>query len=136
MGSLRVMRESERILARARAGDEDAFSELTDPYRHEVQLHCYRILGSVQDAEDLVQETLLAAWRGLGGFEVRASFRAWLYRIATNRGLNVLRDAGRRPRTVPASEPTRPAPTHWAEPTWLEPYPDRLPQEPPADPAT
>src|SRR5215207_9733048 len=87
-------------LARARAGDEEAFRELTEPYRRELQLHCYRILGSAQDAEDVVQETLLAAWRGLERFEGRASTRAWLYRIATNRCLNFLRDAGRRPRAV------------------------------------
>ena len=87
---------TEEILARARAGDEDAFRELTDPYRREFQLHCYRILGSLQDAEDLVQETLLAAWRGLEGFEGRASVRAWLYRIATNRCVNALRDRERR----------------------------------------
>src|SRR3982751_2988570 len=84
-------------LARARAGDQDAFRELTDPHRRELQVHCYRILGSVQDAEDLVQETLLAAWRGLGGFEGRSSLRTWLYRIATNRCLNALRDGGQRP---------------------------------------
>ena len=76
---------TEEILARARAGDEDAFRELTDPYRREIKLHCYRILGSLQDAEDLVQETLLAAWRSLEGFEGRASVCAWLYRIATDR---------------------------------------------------
>jgi RNA polymerase sigma-70 factor (ECF subfamily) len=75
-------------LTRARAGDEDAFRELTDPFRRELQLHCYRILGSVQDAEDMVQETLLAAWRGLEQFAGRSSLRAWLYRIATNRCLN------------------------------------------------
>ena len=78
----------EAALARARAGDEGAFRELTDPYRSELQLHCYRILGSVEDAEDLVQETLLAAWRGREAFEGRSSVRAWLYRIATNRCLN------------------------------------------------
>ena len=82
------------------AGDEEAFRELTDPYRRELQVHCYRILGSVQDAEDLVQETLLAAWRGLDGFEERASVRTWLYRIATNRCLNALRDSGRRPEAM------------------------------------
>jgi RNA polymerase sigma factor (sigma-70 family) len=85
-------------LARARAGDGNAFSELVEPYLHELQVHCYRILGSVQDAEDLLQETLLAAWRGLDRFEERASLRVWLYRIATNRCLNALRDRGRRPK--------------------------------------
>src|SRR5215472_6497127 len=84
-------------LALARAGDGDAFRELTDPYRRELLLHCYRILGSVQDAEDMLQETLLAAWRGLDAFEERSSVRAWLYKIATNRSLNALRDSGRRP---------------------------------------
>ncbi len=115
----------EATLARARAGDEEAFRELTDPYRRELQLHCYRILGSVQDAEDLVQETLLAAWRGLEAFEGRASVRSWLYRIATNRCLNALRDRSRRPREVQAMvEP--PEPTRQIEPVWLEPYPDVL----------
>src|SRR5438034_11571125 len=97
--SAAVMKEP--TLTRARRGDEDAFRELTDPYRRELQLHCYRILGSLQDAEDLLQETLLAAWRGLERFEGRASLRAWLYRIATNRCLNMLRDRGRRPQEVP-----------------------------------
>jgi RNA polymerase sigma-70 factor (TIGR02960 family) len=116
---------TDRALGRARAGDEDAFRELIAPYRAEVQLHCYRILGSVQDAEDAVQEALLAAWRGLPGFEERASLRAWLYRIATNRCLNVLRDRGRRPQEVPSmAEPPRP--TRRVEPTWIEPYPDVL----------
>src|SRR5215210_970973 len=98
-------------LARARAGDESAFRELTESHRRELQLHCYRIVGSVQDAEDLVQETLLAAWRGLERFEGRASLRAWLYRIATNRCLNALRDDARRPQEAPLMaeppEPTR-----------------------------
>ena len=113
------------VLARARAGDEQAFRELTDPYRSELQLHCYRLVGSVQDAEDLVQETLLAAWRGLGRFEGRSSVRAWLYRIATNRCLNALRARARRPQEAPPIvEP--PEPTRRTEPTWLEPYPDAL----------
>ena len=112
-------------LARARAGDEEAFRELTDPHRRELQLHCYRILGTMQDAEDLVQETLLAAWRGLEAFEGRASVRAWLYQIATNRCLNALRAKSRRPQEVPAmAQPLEP--TRWTEPLRLEPYPDAL----------
>ena len=114
---------TDQTLARARAGDEDAFRELTDPYRRELQLHVYRMVGSAQDAEDLLQETLLAAWRGLEQFEGRASVRAWLYRIATNRSLDALR-AGRR-REEPRM-PQMPQPTRWSEPVWLEPYPDVL----------
>jgi RNA polymerase sigma-70 factor (TIGR02960 family) len=115
-------------LARARAGDGEAFGELTGPYRRELQLHCYRILGSVQDAEDTVQETLLAAWRGLGRFEERASMRTWLYKIATNKCLNALRDAGRRPASSITSEWSAPPPepTRRTEPLWLQPYPDTL----------
>lgn len=120
---------TEDTLAGARAGDPDAFGKLTAPYRGELQLHCYRILGSLTDAEDMLQETLLAAWRGLEGFEGRASLRAWLYRIATNRCLNALRDAGRRtpPAPVPPFEPTEP--TRRGETTWLQPYPDTLLQQ-------
>jgi RNA polymerase sigma-70 factor (TIGR02960 family) len=114
---------TEATLSRARAGDDEAFRELTDPYRRELQLHCYRILGSLQDAEDLLQETLLAAWRGLEGFEGRASLRAWLYRIATNRCLNALRDIQRRPLQARTDLPR---PTRLGEPLWLEPYPDEL----------
>jgi RNA polymerase sigma-70 factor (TIGR02960 family) len=113
-------------LDRARAGDGDAFRELTEPYRRELQLHCYRILGSVQDAEDVLQETLLAAWRGLGRFEERASVRAWLYRIATNRCLNALRERGRRPHRVRLPSFEAPEPTRWTKPAWYEPYPDAL----------
>lgn len=115
------------LLARARAGDGDAFGELTEPHRRELQLHCYRILGSVQDAEDVLQDTLLAAWRGLGGFEERSTLRAWLYRVATNRCLNALRAARRRPAAawpLPDLEP--PEPSRMGEVTWLEPYPDAL----------
>jgi RNA polymerase sigma-70 factor (ECF subfamily) len=114
-------------LARARAGDDEAFRVLTDPYRRELGVHCYRILGSLQDAEDAVQETLLSAWRGLDGFEERSSLRTWLYRIATNRCLNALRDSGRRPRPVIGGGPTDPPePTRRSEPIWLQPYPDEL----------
>jgi RNA polymerase sigma-70 factor, ECF subfamily len=116
------------VLARARAGDGEAFRELTDPHRHELQLHCYRILGSVQDAEDTLQETLLAAWRGLDRFEERASIRSWLYKIATNRCLNALRDTGRRPAAAARYQWSAPPPepTRRTEPLWLQPYPDAL----------
>jgi len=117
-----VTSATERILARARADDEDAFRELTDSYRRELQLHIYRIVGSTQDAEDLLQETLLAAWRGLEQFEERASVRAWLYRIATNRCIDALRATRRRPQ--PMTE--LPQPSRVSEPIWLEPYPDVL----------
>ena len=117
---------TEALLARALQGDEQSFRQLTDPYRRELQFHCYRVLGSMQDAEDMLQETMLAAWRGLDRFERRASLRNWLYRIATNRCLNALRDAARRP--PPAHEFAFPVPnpTRVTEPTWLEPYPDLL----------
>ena len=115
------------LIARARAGDGDAFRELTAPYRRELQVHCYRMLGSVHDAEDALQDTLLAAWQGLGGFEGRASIRTWLYQIATNRCLNSLRSTRRRTAKewdIPNIEP--PEPNRHGEFTWLEPYPDSL----------
>jgi RNA polymerase sigma-70 factor (ECF subfamily) len=116
---------TERALTLALSGDENAFRELTEPYRHELQLHCYRIVGSTQDAEDLVQDTLLAAWRGLDQFTERASIRTWLYRIATNRSLDALRANARRPqRLEPLNNP--PTPSRMTEPIWLEPYPDAL----------
>jgi RNA polymerase sigma-70 factor (TIGR02960 family) len=118
----------EDTLARARAGDDEAFRELTDPHRRELQLHCYRILGSTQDAEDLVQETLLAAWRSLEAFEGRASLRSWLFRIATNHCLNALRARSRRPRDLRAMDDI-PPPTRRIESIWLEPYPDLLLEE-------
>jgi RNA polymerase sigma-70 factor (TIGR02960 family) len=116
---------TEQTLARAQAGDEDAFRELTDPYRRELELHIYRIVGSAQDAEDLLQETLLGAWRGLVQFEERASVRAWLYRIATNRALDALRARGRQPQDLKRMTEL-PGPTRRAEPIWLEAYPDVL----------
>jgi len=105
------------------------FEALTETLRGELQVHCYRIVGSVQDAEDLVQETLVAAWRGLERFEGRASLRSWMYRIATNRCLNHLRDRGRRLPELPAPVepvPMPPEPSRMREPVWLEPYPDVL----------
>ena len=117
----------ETVLARARAGDGEAFRELVQPYRGELQAHCYRILGSVQDAEDVLQEALLAAWRSIGQFDGR-SLRAWLYRIATNRCLNYLRDESRRPRSagLPGLGSGMTQPVRSDEPWWLEPYPDVL----------
>jgi RNA polymerase sigma-70 factor (ECF subfamily) len=117
----------ESALARARAGDEQAFSDLVAGYLRELHLHCYRILGSVADAEDVMQETLLAAWQGLRGYEGRASLRAWLYRIATNRCLNALRDSSRRPQRQPPWPPFNPPePSRQGDPVWLDPIPDDL----------
>jgi RNA polymerase sigma-70 factor (TIGR02960 family) len=115
------------LIDRARTGDEQAFGELVGPHRRELQAHCYRILGSVVDAEDALQETLLAAWRGLGGFEGRSSVRVWLFQIATRRCLNALRSARRRPSmTWPPPGVVLPEPTRLGEVAWLEPYPDVL----------
>jgi RNA polymerase sigma-70 factor (TIGR02960 family) len=105
---------TETILTRAQAGDGEAFRELIEPYRGELLAHCYRILGSFHDAEDMLQEALMAAWRAIGQFDGRSP-RAWLYRITTNRCLNYLRGESRRPR-----------PADWPDPWWLEPYPDLL----------
>lgn len=112
------------LLERARAGDEQAFSTLMDPYLRELHLHCYRMLGSLADAEDLLQDSLLAAWRGLGDFAGRSSIRTWLYRIATNRCLNAIRDRRRRPRTEPVPPFTPPEPSRRSGVSWLDPYPD------------
>jgi RNA polymerase sigma-70 factor (ECF subfamily) len=104
----------------------DEFADLVEPYRAELRVHCYRMLGSLAEAEDVVQETMIAAWRGLAGFEQRSSLRTWLYRIATNRCLNARRDASRRlpPAPVPPFAP--PEPTRHSDVRWLEPFPDTL----------
>jgi RNA polymerase sigma-70 factor (ECF subfamily) len=115
------------LIAKARSGDDEAFRQLTEPHRRELHMHCYRMLGSFQDAEDVLQDTLLAAWRGLDRFEGRSTLRTWLYRIATNQCLNAIRSAGRRPAKewdVPEIEP--PEPSRYGEIVWLEPYPDAL----------
>jgi RNA polymerase sigma-70 factor, ECF subfamily len=131
-------RAEAELLARAQAGDGDAFGKLAEPFRRELHVHCYRILGSVADAEDVLQETMVAAWRGIDRFEGRSSLRAWLYRIATNQCLNALRGGIRRPTRSqrradsppgPAQMgqlPPLPEPTTDDEPLWLEPYPDVL----------
>lgn len=120
--------DEEKHLAAARIGDAGQFSELTEPYRRELQVHCYRILGSLHDAEDLVQETFLRAWKRLETYEGRASFRSWLYKIATNACLDFLdQQRSRRflPHTnLPSSDPQTEILPPSPEMTWLEPFPD------------
>ena len=128
---------SAELLRLARAGQGAAFADLVAPHRRELHVHCYRILGSVADADDALQETLLSAWQSLGGFEERSSLRTWLYRIATSRCLNMLRAGRRRDEGAPAVLPPDvqpPRPTRLNEVTWLDPYPDVLLDEL-ADPA-
>src|SRR6266540_575627 len=119
------------LLEAARGGDEDAFGRLVDQYRSELHAHCYRMLGSVHDAEDALQDALLRAWRGLARFEGRSSLRSWLYTIATNTSLRLIE---RRPARVlpvdlgPPADPHDEIGTPLVETTWVEPYPDeRLP---------
>jgi RNA polymerase sigma-70 factor (ECF subfamily) len=106
--------------------DDTAFEALAARHRRELQLHCYRLLGSTQDAEDVTQETLLAAWRGRGAFRGQAAPRTWLYKIATNRSLDALRHTKRRPQSAGPLIEDLPAATHQGEVPWLEPYPDAL----------
>jgi len=117
---------SQALLDRARSGDEAAFAELVAPYRRELHVHCYRMLGSFDDADDALQETLLAAWRGLPSFQGAASLRTWLYRIATNTCLNLIRTASRRPQMTEPLPAAAPPPSGSNEVTWLQPYPDTL----------
>ena len=115
------------LLARAQAGDGAAFGQLVEPYRRELEVFCYRFLGSAQDAEDALQDTLLSAWQALARFEGRASVRTWLYRVATSRCVDALRSARRRPpEGPPAAGLEPPEPTRLGELSWLEPYPDAL----------
>src|ERR1700691_163382 len=117
---------SMELLSRAQSGDQHAFAQLTDGYRQELRLHCYRMLGSTQDAEDALQETMLGAWQALSNFEERASMRTWLYRMPLSRCLHMLRAASRRPRVVSPLKDSLPEPTRAGQVVWLEPYPDIL----------
>ena len=120
------MAADEALLDRARCGDADAFTELVEPHRRELHVHCYRMLGSFDDADDALQETLLAAWRGLATFQARSSVRTWLYRVATNTCLNLVRAASRRPQLTEPLPASAPAPTGAEKITWLQPYPDTM----------
>jgi RNA polymerase sigma-70 factor (ECF subfamily) len=126
--------------AEAMTSDSEDFVRLTDPFRPELLAYCYRMLGSVHDAEDLVQEVMLRAWRSYGGFEGRASLRTWLYRIATNTCLRALENRGRRPLpsglSGPAHGPDAPLGAALPEVAWLQPIPDALFGAAPADPAS
>jgi RNA polymerase sigma-70 factor, ECF subfamily len=129
--------ESPDLLEAARRGDEGAFERLIEPYRGELQAHCYRMLGSIHDAEDALQDALLRAWRGLARFEGRSSLRSWLYRIATNSSLRLIE---RRPTRVlpidhgPPGDPHDAIGTPLVESTWIEPYPDDWLSDGPASP--
>ncbi|MDR3573672.1 MAG: RNA polymerase subunit sigma-70 [Anaerolineaceae bacterium] len=117
------------VLAKARSGDPASFEQLSEPYRRELLTHCYRIMGSLEDAEDLVQETLLRAWRRLNTYEGRASYRAWLYKIATNVCLDALDRRPRRslpPAVRPVADPQQPFQSPETEPVWLEPFPNEM----------
>jgi RNA polymerase sigma-70 factor, ECF subfamily len=125
----RIAADAETAVAAARAGDESAFAALVESYRRELQLHCYRMLGSLEDAEDMVQETFLRAWRRRESFEGRSSFRAWLYKIATNACLDALKRRPSRvlpPAVAGAADPRVPPLLPNADLPWLQPYPDRL----------
>ncbi len=120
---------AEERIAAARSGDQQAFSDLVEPYRAELRVHCYRLLGSTLDAEDMVQETFLRAWKHLDNFAGGQYFRAWLYKIATNLCLDALAKRSRRvlsSGSFPASDPRAEIAPAMAEPIWLEPFPDDL----------
>ena len=123
------MVENSALLTAVRSGDESTFGAITEQYRRQLHVHCYRMTGSFDDADDLVQETLLRAWRSRASFEGRSSFRNWLYRIATNACLNALERSPRRitaPDVAPATADPRATPKWAPELPWLQPYPDQL----------
>lgn len=116
-----------RLLEAARSGDQDAFARLIEPYHAQLRAHCYRILGSIPDADDALQETLLRAWRSLPRFEGRSSLKAWLYTIATNASLRAIEQRPKRVLPIdyaPAVDPRRPRADPLNDPIWLDPYPD------------
>ena len=116
-----------RVLEAARRGDEDAFRALVEPHRQELHAHCYRMLGSLHDAEDALQETMLRAWRGLAGFEAGRPLRPWLYKIATNAGLDLIAKRQTRVLRLDGAQPSEPTDgpgTPLVESVWIEPYPD------------
>src|SRR5579859_7790011 len=125
------------LVLAAQAGDQMAFETLMGAYRRELLVHCYRMLGSLHDAEDLVQETLLRAWENRAPLTNPGSYRSWLYRIAANLCLTTLTRVPRRslpPDTHPVTDPSSPVPPRLREPIWLEPFPDDLLAGPQADP--
>ena len=127
--STRATAQEQQLLDAARDGDEHAFAQLVEPHRGALHAHCYRMLGSVHDAEDALQETLLRAWRGLARFEGRSSLRSWLHSVATNACLSAIE---RRPKRVlpidygPATDPHVAPGDPIVESIWLEPYPDEM----------
>jgi RNA polymerase sigma-70 factor, ECF subfamily len=128
MKNININEQSEQLRL-AREGDQQAFEKLVEPYHHEILVHCYRILGSFEDAEDMLQETLLRVWNHLDAFEGRSSLRTWLYKIATNACLDAL--DSRRVRGLPRElygrgDPKGPLPSPLQEATWVEPFPDEM----------
>ena len=124
----RARGDEQALLRQAAAGDERAFGELVEPYRAQLRSHCYRMLGSLHDADDALQDAMLRAWRGMAGFEGRGSVRSWLYSIATNAAVDITRHRSRRELPVnfgPAAGPGGRVAEALADPVWLEPYPDR-----------
>src|SRR6185503_15192866 len=126
MKNINIDEQSEQLRL-SKAGDQQAFERLVEPYLHEILVHCYRILGSFEDAEDMLQETLLRVWKRLDSFEGRSSLRAWLYKIATNAALDALdsrRVRGLPRELYPRGDPTRPLPPPSQEINWVEPLSD------------
>jgi RNA polymerase sigma-70 factor (ECF subfamily) len=124
----RARDDEQALLRQAADGDEGAFRELVEPYRAQLRAHCYRMLGSLHDADDALQDAMLRAWRGMAGFEGRGSVRSWLYSIATNAAVDITRHRSRRELPVnfgPAAGPGGRVAEPVADPVWLEPYPDR-----------